>query len=50
MVDHICPEFSQLITRMMAKKMDQRPQSVAELLEELGQHRILKAGLGNVTR
>ncbi|MEM8679531.1 MAG: serine/threonine-protein kinase [Planctomycetota bacterium] len=48
LVDHISSEFSLLIAKMMAKRLDQRPQCVADLQAELEQLRVLKPGLGNV--
>jgi serine/threonine protein kinase len=40
--DEITPEFSQLVARMMAKKVDARPESMGKFRTELDDTRVLK--------
>ena len=45
MADHISADFAQLVFKMMAKKLQDRPESIAELCEELKGISVLKRGL-----
>lgn len=40
--DRVTPDFARLLTRMMAKRAEERPATMEEVLAELGQVRILK--------
>ena len=41
---NVTPEFAKLVTRMMAKRPDERPDSMADIEKELAEIRILRRG------